>query len=146
LIAVGFGLPLGLAHLVLLERLDVQIESRAILPGTRQRIGHLAPEKLGRSALHDARGGSVEENPSGSPVIFPDASRTGDITTNGTPEEDNTDSKRRSRSLTRSSARARSMNTAALRAQMSAMRISRSVGLRGVGKCAVSVPSAHRHG
>ena len=33
-------------------------------------------------------------------MIFPDASRTGDNNTNGTPEEDNTDSKRRSRSLT----------------------------------------------
>ncbi|HWP90283.1 MAG TPA: hypothetical protein VNM70_20550, partial [Burkholderiales bacterium] len=75
-------------------------------------------------------------------VIFPDASRTGDINTKGTPEEDKTDSKRLSRSLTRSSARARSTNTAALRAQMSAIRNSRSVGLRGVEKCTVSVPSA----
>ena len=67
-------------------------------------------------------------------TIVPAPSRTGDRTMKGTPEDSSTDSNRRSRSLTRSSARARSMNTAALRAQMSAIRISRSDGRRGAGK------------
>ena len=122
LIAIGLGLPLGLAHLVCLERFHVKLETAAILPRARQTYRSPCVRRTSAGSHRMTLAAAAFRKLQRKSVIFPDASRTGDNNTNGTPEEDNTDSKRRSRSLTRSSARARSMNTAALRAQMSAMR------------------------
>ena len=49
LIAIGLGLPLGLAHLVFLERFHVKLETAGILPRARKRIGHLASDELRRA-------------------------------------------------------------------------------------------------
>ena len=121
LVAVGLGLPLDVAYFVFLQRLDVQLEARAIVPGARQGLGHRASDEFRRLAAHDVRRGRVEEHPA---EIDDLAGRVADrarTSRRERPRTDSTDSKRRSRWLTRSSARARSMNTAALRAQMSAM-------------------------
>ena len=47
---------------LLFERVHVHVETRAIVPGPRQNVGHLAARELAGLRAHDARGGGVQEH------------------------------------------------------------------------------------